>query len=109
MYRSIIVARIKPQAEPSVAQVFAKSDATTLPFDLGVQRRSLYSLNDIYLHVIDFHNDPEETLRKATDLPGFRQISAELRPYINAYDEENWKTPQDAVAKEFYRWEAPVA
>ena len=106
MYRSIIVARIRPNAEPSVAQVFADSDATSLPHELGVARRSLYSLNDIYLHVIDMHNDPMETLRDAPKLPGFQQISANLRPYIHAYDEENWRKPQDAVAKEFYRWDA---
>lgn len=106
MYRSIIVARIQPNAESAVAEVFANSDATSLPQELGVRRRSLYSLNDIYLHVVDFHQDPAETLRRAPDLPGFRQISTDLKPYIRAYDEENWRTPQDAVAKEFYRWDA---
>lgn len=108
MYRSIIVARIRPNAETSVAEVFANSDATSLPHDLGVERRSLYSLNDIYLHVIDLRNDPGETLRKAAKMPGFKEISANLRPFIHAYDEENWRKPQDAVAKEFYRWEAKI-
>jgi cyclase len=106
MHRTIIVAHIRPNAESSVAEVFANSDATSLPYELGVQRRSLYALNDLYLHVVDFHNDPVETLRRAPKLPGFQKISADLRPFIHAYDEENWKTPQDAVAKEFYRWDA---
>ncbi|MBB5872845.1 cyclase [Allocatelliglobosispora scoriae] len=106
MHRTIIVARINPNAEPDVAGVFAESDATQLPYELGVRRRSLYSLNDVYLHVIDFADDPVETLRRAPENPGFRKISADLRPYIRAYDEETWRTPQDAVAKEFYRWDA---
>jgi cyclase len=108
MYRSIIVARIRPNMQESVAKVFAESDATSLPHDLGVVRRSLYSLNDVYLHVIDMTNEPGETLRKAAKMPGFKEISLNLRPYVHAYDEENWRTPQDALAKEFYQWEAPA-
>jgi len=106
MNRTIIVARIEPNAERAVADVFAASDATSLPHDLGVQHRALYSLQDIYLHVIDFNDDPAQALRKAQDLPGFRQISTDLRPYIKPYDELTWRTPQDAVAKQFYRWSA---
>ncbi|WP_117209810.1 TcmI family type II polyketide cyclase [Allorhizocola rhizosphaerae] len=106
MNRTIIVARIQPDAESAVADVFAASDATSLPHDLGVRQRALYSLQDIYLHVIDFQSDPAEALRRAQDLPGFRQISADLKPYIRPYDEQRWRTPQDAVAKQFYRWSA---
>lgn len=106
MNRTIIVARIEPNAERSVADVFAASDATSLPYDLGVQQRTLYSLQDIYLHVIDFDQEPGEALRKAAKLPGFRQISEELKPFIKPYDPQTWRTPQDAVAKQFYRWSA---
>jgi cyclase len=106
MNRTIIVARIQPNAERSVADVFAASDATSLPHDLGVTQRSLYSLQDIYLHVIDFDRDPSEALRNGSQLPGFKKISEELRPYIKAYDEKTWRTPQDAVAKQFYSWSA---
>lgn len=104
MHRTIIVARIQPDCEPAVAQVFADSDATSLPHDLGVQRRALYSLSDVYLHVIDFRDDPAEALRRAPELPAFRKISADLSPFIRPYDEKNWRSPQDAVAREFYRW-----
>jgi cyclase len=104
--RTIIVARIKPNAEPDVAEVFATSDTTSLPHDLGVERRALYSLRDIYLHVIDFREDPAQALRRAPDLPAFRQISADLSRFIRPYDEQHWRSPQDAVAREFYRWSA---
>jgi cyclase len=106
MNRTVIVAKIQPNAEQSVAQIFAASDATSLPHDLGVRARSLDSLNDLYLHVIDFHRDPAEALRKGPQLPGFRQISDELRAYIRPYDPETWRSPQDAVAREFYHWAA---
>jgi cyclase len=106
MNRTIIVARIEPDAERSVAGIFAASDATSLPHDLGVRQRALYSLQDIYLHVIDFDLDPGEALRKGAQLPGFRKISDDLKPYIKPYDPQTWRTPQDAVAKQFYRWSA---
>jgi cyclase len=104
--RTVIVARIKPDAHAAVAEVFAKSDATSLPHDLGVRQRALYSLSDVYLHVIDFATDPATALRRAPDLPAFRQISADLSAYIRPYDELTWRSPQDAVAREFYRWSA---
>jgi cyclase len=105
MYRTLIVARIRPGAEPDVARLFKASDATTLPKDLGVQRRSLYSLDELYLHVID-HQEPDLPLREARGHPGFKQISDDLRPFISAYDPATWRSPQDAVAKEFYHWSA---
>ncbi|MEH1125640.1 TcmI family type II polyketide cyclase [Micromonospora sp. CPCC 206061] len=106
MNRTVIVARIQPDAEKAVARVFAESDATALPHDLGVESRSLYSLGDLYLHVIEFHDNPAEALRKAPQLPAFRQISADLSAFIRPYDEDNWRSPQDAVAREFYSWRA---
>ena len=106
MNRMIIVARIQPGAESSVAGIFAESDTTTLPHDLGVERRSLYSLGDIYLHAIDFRIDPAEAMRRARGLQEFDRISTELRPFIKPYDEANWRSPQDAVARAFYRWGA---
>jgi polyketide synthesis cyclase len=106
MNRMIIVARIQPDAESAVADIFAHSDATTLPHEMGVERRSLYSLGDIYLHAIDFSLDPAEAMRRAPGLPEFNRISTELRPFIKPYDEAKWRSPQDAVAREFYRWSA---
>jgi cyclase len=105
MYRTLIVARIRPGAEPDVARLFAASDATTLPTDLGVEQRVLYSLNDLYIHVVD-HVEPDLSLSGARDHPGFRQVSEDLRPFISAYDPATWRSPADAVAREFYRWSA---
>src|SRR5207249_2398725 len=46
----IIVARIKPGAQPDVARIFRESDAGPLPAQMGVTGRWLYSLEDVYLH-----------------------------------------------------------
>jgi cyclase len=107
MSRTLIVARIQPGAEPDVGRIFAASDATELPDEIGVQERSLYSLHDIYVHVVDFAASDEHSLERARALPGFRQISRDLTPYISPYDPA-WARPQDAVARCFYRWRAPA-
>lgn len=39
----------------------------------------------------------------AQQLPAFRAVSDELRPYINAYD-PHWQSPRDAMAARFYHW-----
>jgi cyclase len=102
--RTIIVARIAPGAEPAVAEIFKNSDATALPHEIGVERRSLYSLGDLYVHSIDFRLEPAEALRRARGLREFQTISSDLRPYISPYDEAQWRSPEDALAREFYRW-----
>ena len=106
MNRTVIVARIRAGAEGTVAGIFEKSDATTLPHQIGVRHRSLYRLEDVYLHVVEFREDPATALLRARDLPAFQQISHDLSPYIRPYDEATWRSPQDAVAREFYRWSA---
>jgi cyclase len=106
MHRTIIVARMRSDAQVAVAEIFQESDATSLPHQIGVQHRSLYSLGDIYLHVVEFRDDAEATLRRSRELPGFQQISQKLSAFIKPYDERNWRSPQDAVAREFYRWSA---
>jgi hypothetical protein len=107
MSRTLIVARIRPGSESKVGRIFATSDSTDLPVELGVQERNLYSLHDIYVHVIDFSSSDGDSLAGARTLPGFRQISRDLAPYISPYDPA-WTQPQDAVAKRFYHWRAPA-
>ena len=111
MSRTIIVARIRPGTEREVARIFGASDATPLPEIIGVRQRSLYSLNDLYVHVVDIDDGDEpqpETLERARALAGFKQVCEDLAPYISPYD-STWGRPQDAVATEFYRWTPGVA
>ena len=85
MNRTIIVARIRPDAEPDVAEIFAKSDATSLPHELGVQQRTLYSLRDIYLHVIEFEQDPGRgaaTRTRAARIPADQRGPEALHPAV---------------------------
>jgi cyclase len=105
----IIVARIKPGAEPNVARIFGESDAGPLPAELGVTGRWLYSLEDVYLHLLE-RTDASfaDAMRQNHDKPAFAKIMDDLSPYISAYSPDTWRSPVDAVAKEFYRWRADI-
>ena len=106
MHRSLIVARIRPGEEAAVRQAFAESDATALPAEVGVVHRSLYSLGDLYVQLVDWRGDARESLERARGLPAFRRISEDLKPYITAYNPATWRSAHDAVAREFYHWDA---
>ncbi|MFE9441170.1 TcmI family type II polyketide cyclase [Streptomyces sp. NPDC006602] len=104
MNRSLIIARITPGTEAEVGRVFAASDATDLPREIGVRERSLYSLGDLYVHLVEFDRDTEDAMAVAQQLPGFRDISRQLDPFISAYDPQTWRSPKDAMARRFYHW-----
>ena len=101
--RNVIVAKIVPGAEAEVARVFGESDSTDLPYALGVTERSLYSLGDLYVHIVEFDRSATEAMAVAARQPGFRDISAQLQPYISPYL-STWRSPADASAKQFYSW-----
>lgn len=103
----LIAAHIKAGAEPDVARIFRESDAGPLPAQMGVAGRWLYSIDDVYLHLLE-RTDPafNDAVRENHDQPAFSQIMADLRPYISAYSPDTWTSPLDAVAREFYRWRA---
>jgi cyclase len=103
----VIVARIKPGAEPNVAQIFAESDTGPLPATMGVTGRWLYTLDDVYLHVMERTDAAfADTAQENHHTPAFAKIMEDLSPYISAYNPTTWRSPADAVAKEFYRWQA---
>ncbi|EEP70053.1 polyketide synthesis cyclase, partial [Micromonospora sp. ATCC 39149] len=53
MNRSLIVAKVGPDTEKRIAEIFAESDATELPRLAGVRHRSLYRLGDLYVHLLE--------------------------------------------------------
>ena len=103
MHQTMIIAKMAPADADDVAAVFGRYDATSMPHEIGVRNRSLYTFHDIYVHLIDFDRPPAEAMRIAQSLPSFRAVSDELRPFIEPYD-PNWRTPQDAMARRFYHW-----
>jgi cyclase len=106
--RGVIVARIKPGAEEEVARIFAESDATELPRITGVRHRSLFVLDDIYIHLVETDDEFAEAVDRVRDHELFKEISRKLDPYITPYDPETWRSPKDAQAREFYSWDPPA-
>jgi cyclase len=103
---TVIIGRIKPGAEPDVARIFAESDAGSLPAELGVIGRWLYSIDDVYVHLLEQDASMAEATRNNHDKPAFSKIMDDLSPYVSPYRADTWHGPQDAVAKVFYRWRA---
>jgi cyclase len=107
MHRLVIVAKVTPTAEQQIAQIFAESDQTELPSIVGVRHRSLYRLDDLYVHLVESSEPPGQALETARRHPEFARVSQRLRPYVSPYL-PTWRAPSDAVANCFYRWDAPV-
>ena len=103
--RGLIVARIKPGSEERVAAIFAESDRTELPALAGVRHRSLFVLQDIYVHLVETDDDFDQSVAGVRDHPLFKEISKKLEPYIQPYDPDTWRSPKDATAREFYTWD----
>jgi cyclase len=104
--RGVIVAKIKPGSEEKVAEIFAESDRSELPQLAGVTHRSLFVLDDVYIHYVELEEDFEEKVDEIRHHPLFQDISRKLDEHITPYDPETWRSPKDAQAREFYRWDA---
>jgi cyclase len=105
MHQALIVARMAPRSAPAIADVFAASDKGELPHLVGVTRRSLFQFGDVYLHLLEAEQDPAPAIAKLTGHPEFRSVSDQLSAYVTAYDPQTWRSPKDAMAQCFYRWE----
>lgn len=108
MQRCLIVAKVIPTAEQLVGEIFAESDRTALPGLAGVRHRSLYRLDDLYVHLMETDQAEVDPVTAARQHPEFARVSDRLRPYISPYL-PTWRSPQDAVARCFYHWDAPAA
>lgn len=105
MHRTLIVARMKRQAAPDVAQVFAESDASDLPRMIGVSRRTLFGFHDLYFHLVEADSDIRTDLQRARSHPLYQNVDLRLREFISPYD-PGWREPKDAMAQPFYVWTA---
>ncbi|WP_250280697.1 TcmI family type II polyketide cyclase [Frankia sp. CiP1_Cm_nod2] len=104
MQRTLIVARITPGAEAEVARIFAASDRTGLPQVAGVSHRSLYSLGDLYVHLLETEHESTRVLADIRSQEEFGRVTAELAHFIQPYL-PTWRSPRDAAARCFYTYE----
>ncbi|OLF05882.1 polyketide synthase [Actinophytocola xinjiangensis] len=104
MHRSLIVARIMPDSQDKVAQIWADSDATELPGIAGVEHRSLWTLGDVYIQLLETAEPGQETINRIKGHPEFVGISEKLSEFISPYL-STWRSPKDAQARCFYTYE----
>ncbi|BFP53246.1 TcmI family type II polyketide cyclase [Streptomyces fimicarius] len=106
-HSNLIVARMDERSSTEVAQLFTEFDRTDMPHRMGTLRRRLFMFNGLYFHLQDFASDDGGTrIQNSRNDPRFVQISHELKPFIEPYDPETWRTPADAMATRFYDWSA---
>jgi cyclase len=107
MHSTLIVARMDPAAADDVAGLFRDFDTTEMPHRMGTRRRQLFSYRGLYFHLQDFDGDDGgERIEDSKTDPRFVRISADLKPFIEAYDPATWRSPADAMAQRFYDWSA---
>ncbi len=107
MNSTLIVARMQPQSAEAVAEIFSNFDRTDMPHHMGTLRRELFTYHGLYFHLQDFADDHgSERVQHARTDSRFIQISDDLKPFIQAYDSATWRSPADAMAARFYRWQA---
>ena len=102
----MIIAKIKPGSAEEVAKIFAESDESDLPQLAGVKHRSLFVLEDVYVHSVETDEDFEMAVDQVRDHPLFKEISRKLDEHITPYNPETWRSPKDATAVEFYTWDS---
>ncbi|MGA6161604.1 TcmI family type II polyketide cyclase [Amycolatopsis magusensis] len=106
-HSTLIVARMDAASSAEVAGLFAEFDRGEMPGLMGTRRRQLFHYRGLYFHLQDFDGgEGAERIEAAKGRAEFVRISADLKPFITAYDPETWRSPKDAMAERFYHWSA---
>jgi cyclase len=105
---TVIIQRMTPGAEEDIARVFAESDAGALPIETGVTGRWLFSIDDVFVHLLEQDVEKAVAVRQNHESlrPAFARVMEQLSPYLSPYAPDRWQTPRDSVATTFYRWDA---
>jgi cyclase len=107
MHTNLIVARMDAGSSDEVAKIFGAFDQTDMPQRMGTRRRQLFKFQGLYFHLQEFDDDLGSTrIEGAKTNPRFVGISEALKPFIDPYDPQTWRSPADAMASRFYSWEA---
>jgi len=106
MQKTLIVAKMDRKDAPTVADIFAESDAGALPKLVGVRERTLFRFHDLYFHLIESEQELAPNIANVRTHPLFTEVNTRLAQYITAYDPDKWRGPDDAMAQQFYHWPA---
>jgi hypothetical protein len=104
MHTTLIVTHFVPGSEEKIARLFAESDGTELPDLIGVQRRKLFTIHDVYIHLVEAERPIAEGLEQHRASSLFQQLSKDLDEFIIPF-EGKWGSVHQASARQFYHWE----
>ncbi|GGZ68161.1 TcmI family type II polyketide cyclase [Streptomyces bluensis] len=102
-HRTLVVAKMDPEDTEAVAEIWAESDATELPYMVGVSRRTLFRFHGLYFQLVEAEQDITENLYRARSHPLYQDIHTKLARFMTPYDPD-WREPKDAMAEAFYTW-----
>ncbi len=102
-HRTLVVAKMNPGDTDEVAKIWAESDATELPYMVGVSRRTLFRFHGLYFQLVEAEQDITESLYRARSHPLYQDIHTKLARFMTPYDPD-WREPKDAMAEAFYTW-----
>jgi hypothetical protein len=101
---NLIVARMSPSSSDDVARIFTDSDRTELPGLVGVTRRQLFAYQGLYFHLFTTDEDGPDRVEGVRDHELFVDVNDKLATHITPYDPDTWRSPRDAMARQFYDW-----
>ncbi len=104
-HQALMIRRFDPADADRIAAIFASHDQSNLPRQIGVQRRTLFQLEDLYLHLVESDVDFLANLHSARNHPLFQQIDSQLAPLLAGYSPAT-ATMGSSAAQPFYRWSA---
>jgi hypothetical protein len=105
VYRALMVMKMNPANADLVAEAFAEHDRTSLPVEIGANRRILFRFHDLYMHLIEAENDIMNNLYRAREHPIFQKTNDRLAELLTPYSPD-WQELKDSKADAFYTWEA---
>ena len=106
-YSAVIVNTQRQEHVPEVSRLFAESDATDIPRNMGTLHRQILLWRGIYLHIQDFAEPDAIKVISAVWTEGdprFLQLVDDLTQLIPPYDPEG-----NSLATRFYHWAAEVS
>lgn len=101
MNRGMIIGRLRPGAtKERIAQAFQSSDVTDLPRLIGVCKRSVFILGDVYVHLVEADMPIQDVLQTMKDHPLFVDVKHNLDQCVAPL------TPEldPGIAEEIYFW-----
>ncbi|MBI3898411.1 MAG: TcmI family type II polyketide cyclase [Gammaproteobacteria bacterium] len=94
--------RYIPGSRAQISKAFAESDSTDLPWLVGVKRRSIWALGDVYVHYVEAERPMKDIIEHFRTHPLYMDVKAKVDRCVEPLADHL----RPGLAKEIYRWEA---